>query len=78
MVDDDLERRAAEPVEVRDAAKLVLRARGLSDDKLEVPAGRYFVTAVLPNGEQMTLPLTAALRRNLPQRSASEDGGTPG
>ena len=43
------------PVEVRDCQKLVLKARGISDDKLEVPPGRYFVTALLPNGEQTTL-----------------------
>src|SRR4030088_1935242 len=43
------------PIEVRDCVKLTLRARGLSDDKFEVPAGRYFVTALLPNGEQSTV-----------------------
>ena len=32
------------PIEVRDE-KLVLRARGVSDDTLEVPPGRYYVTA---------------------------------
>lgn len=42
------------PVEVRDE-KLVLRARGVSDDTLEVPPGRYFVTALLPSGEQATV-----------------------
>ena len=42
------------PIEVRDE-KLVLRARGVSDDTLEVPPGRYFVTATLPNGEQSTV-----------------------
>jgi hypothetical protein len=43
------------PVEVRDYEKLVLTARGVSDGKLEVPAGRYFVTAMLPDGQQATL-----------------------
>jgi hypothetical protein len=43
------------PIEVRDAEKLVLKARGISDEVLEVPAGRYFVTAVLPNGDQSTV-----------------------
>ncbi len=43
------------PVEVRDSTKLVLTAKGVSDGKLEVPAGRYFVTAVLPNGQQATV-----------------------
>jgi hypothetical protein len=42
------------PIEIRDE-KLVLRARGASDDKLEVPPGRYFVTALLPNGAQSTV-----------------------
>ncbi|HMM87568.1 carboxypeptidase-like regulatory domain-containing protein [Bradyrhizobium sp.] len=42
------------PVEVRDE-KLVLRARGVSDDTLEVPPGRYYVTAQLPNGDQATV-----------------------
>lgn len=40
------------PVEVRDCVKLVLRARGVSDGKLEVPPGRYLVSAILPNGQQ--------------------------
>ena len=43
------------PVEVRDSTKLVLAAKGVSDDKLEVPAGRYLVTATLPNGQQATV-----------------------
>jgi hypothetical protein len=43
------------PIEVRDCAKLVLTARGFSDGKFEVPAGRYFVTALLPNGQQVTV-----------------------
>lgn len=43
------------PIEVRDSAKLVLTARGLSDGRIEVPAGRYIVTALLPNGEQATV-----------------------
>src|SRR5262249_4951329 len=42
------------PVEVRDSRKLVLKAKGLSDGTLEVPPGRYLVTALLPNGEQAT------------------------
>ncbi|KRR20851.1 hypothetical protein CQ14_26515 [Bradyrhizobium lablabi] len=42
------------PIEVRDE-KLVLRARGVSDDSLEVPPGRYYVTATLPNGDQSTV-----------------------
>jgi hypothetical protein len=42
------------PIEVRDE-KLVLKARGISDDVLEVPPGRYFVTALLPNGDQSTV-----------------------
>ena len=40
------------PVEVRDCVKLVLRAKGVSDGKLEVPPGRYYVSAILPNGQQ--------------------------
>jgi hypothetical protein len=40
------------PIEVRDVSKLMLAARGVSDGKLEVPAGRYFVTALLPDGQQ--------------------------
>ena len=43
------------PVEVRDSSKLVLAARGTSGGKLELPAGRYFVTAVLPNGQQASV-----------------------
>jgi hypothetical protein len=43
------------PIEVRDSTKLVLTATGVSGDKLEVPAGRYFVTASLPNGQQVTV-----------------------
>ncbi|WP_291869129.1 hypothetical protein [Bradyrhizobium sp.] len=43
------------PVEVRDCARLVLTARGVSGGKLEVPAGRYFVTAMLPNGQQASV-----------------------
>jgi hypothetical protein len=42
------------PIEVRDE-KLVLRARGVSDDTLEVPPGRYYVTALLPSGDQSTV-----------------------
>lgn len=42
------------PIEVRDE-KLVLKARGVSDDTLEVPPGRYYVTATLPNGDQSTV-----------------------
>jgi hypothetical protein len=40
------------PVEIRDAAKLVLSASGVSGHSIPVPAGRYFVTAQLPTGEQ--------------------------
>jgi hypothetical protein len=40
------------PIEVRDCVKLVLRARGVSDGKIEVPPGRYYVSAMLPNGQQ--------------------------
>jgi hypothetical protein len=43
------------PIEVRDVEKLVLRARGVSDDTLEVPPGRYYVTALLPDGDQFTV-----------------------
>jgi hypothetical protein len=42
------------PIEVRDE-KLILRARGVSDDTLEVPPGRYYVTALLPDGDQFTV-----------------------
>ena len=42
------------PIEVRDE-KLFLRARGVSDDTLEVPPGRYYVTALLPDGDQFTV-----------------------
>jgi hypothetical protein len=48
------------PIEVRDE-KLVLKARGVSDDTLEVPPGRYFVTATLPNGEQSTVDAPVVL-----------------
>ena len=48
------------PVEVRDE-KLVLKAREVSDDTLEVPPGRYFVTATLPNGEQSTVDAPVVL-----------------
>jgi hypothetical protein len=41
------------PIEVRDAKKLVCVARGISDGKLAVPAGNYFVTAMLPDGQQV-------------------------
>ncbi len=40
---------------MRDSAKLVLAARGVSEGKLQVPAGRYFVTALLPNGQQASV-----------------------
>lgn len=43
------------PIEVRDSEKLVLKARGVSDDALQVPPGRYLVTALLPSGEQATI-----------------------
>ena len=42
------------PIEVRDE-KLILRAREVSDDTLEVPPGRYYVTALLPDGDQFTV-----------------------
>jgi hypothetical protein len=41
------------PVEVRDAKKLVVAARGTSDQVMVVPPGRYFVSATLPNGQQV-------------------------
>src|SRR5262245_59246632 len=44
---------ASLPIEVRDARKLVRVARGVSEDKLAVPAGSYFVTAILPDGQQV-------------------------
>jgi hypothetical protein len=40
------------PVEVRNINKSVLQARGFSDGTFEVPAGRYLVTATLPDGQQ--------------------------
>lgn len=40
------------PVEVRDSSKFILRARGFSDGTIEVPPGRYLVTATLPDGQQ--------------------------
>lgn len=40
------------PVEVRNLNKAVLQARGYSDGTFEVPAGRYLVTATLPDGQQ--------------------------
>src|SRR4051794_35527314 len=43
------------PVEVRNSDNLILTATGVSDGRLEVPAGRYFVTASLPNGQQATV-----------------------
>lgn len=42
------------PIEVRDE-KLALKAHGISDDVLQLPPGRYFVTALLPNGDQSTV-----------------------
>ena len=53
------------PIEVRDE-KLVLRARGVSDDTLEVPPGRYYVTALLPNGDQSTVD---GVGRRMPART---------
>lgn len=43
------------PVEVRDARRLVLAARGVSGQAIQVPAGEYFVTAVLPDGQQAAI-----------------------
>jgi hypothetical protein len=45
---------SAFPVEVRDSAKLVLTASSIGGGTLEIPAGRYFVSALLPNGQQAT------------------------
>jgi hypothetical protein len=39
------------PFEMRDPSKLVLRARGFTDGRLEVPAGNYLVSAILPDGQ---------------------------
>ena len=50
------------PIEVRDSEKFVLKAKGLSDGILEVPPGRYLVTAVLPNGQQATAEEVVELR----------------
>src|SRR5262249_53558339 len=44
---------ASLPIEVRDARKYVRVARGVSEDKLAVPAGNYVVTAILPDGQQI-------------------------
>ena len=49
------------PIEVRDE-KLVVRARGVSDDALQVPPGRYYVTATLPNGDQSTVDDVVVVR----------------
>jgi len=35
-----------------DVKTLVLKARGVSDSVLEVPPGRYLVTAKLPDGQE--------------------------
>jgi hypothetical protein len=43
------------PVEVRDVSKLMLAARGISDGRVQVPAGSYLVSAVLPNGQQASV-----------------------
>jgi hypothetical protein len=40
------------PVEVRDSKSMVLKARGVSGGALKVPAGKYWVGATLPNGQQ--------------------------
>lgn len=39
------------PVEVRDASKFILRAKGVCNDPLSVPAGNYLVSATLPDGQ---------------------------
>ncbi|GAA0750365.1 hypothetical protein LRH25_20255 [Ideonella azotifigens] len=39
------------PVEIRDASKFVLRAKGVCNDPLTVPAGNYLVSATLPDGQ---------------------------
>ena len=51
------------PIEVRDAKKLVCVARGISDGKLAVPAGNYFVTAMLPDGQQVAAENIVGLHR---------------
>jgi hypothetical protein len=40
------------PVEVRDSKSMVLKARGVSGGTLKVPAGKYWVGATLPDGQQ--------------------------
>jgi hypothetical protein len=41
------------PVEVRDIKTQVLRARGVSGSTLGIPPGTYFVTATLPDGQEI-------------------------
>jgi hypothetical protein len=41
------------PVEVRDAKTFALKARGISGGELGVPEGKYWVGAILPNGQQV-------------------------
>lgn len=50
------------PVQVRDVSKLVLAANGVSDHEMPLPAGRYLVTALLPNGEVATIDDIVELR----------------
>ncbi len=40
------------PVEVRNSKSMVLKARGVSGGTLKVPAGKYWVGATLPDGQQ--------------------------
>lgn len=40
------------PVEIRDLNRAVLQARGVSGGSIDVPPGRYLVTATLPDGRQ--------------------------
>ncbi|MEA2863508.1 MAG: hypothetical protein QOF14_5782 [Hyphomicrobiales bacterium] len=41
-------------VEVRDPKTFALRARGIVGEPLNVPAGKHWVSAILPNGEQLS------------------------
>lgn len=41
------------PIEVRDIKTQVLRARGVSGNTLGVPPGTYFVSATLPDGQEI-------------------------
>ena len=51
----DLRWSGALPVQVRDVYKLGVAATSVSDRGMSVPAGRYLVTALLPNGELLVL-----------------------